>query len=52
MQGFHPPPPRTCYLLTHRIPRTGYEASMELFMDYLDRFLRNEAAAGHLQMLT
>lgn len=48
----NPPPPRTCYLLTHRIPRTGYEASMELFMDYLDRFLRNEAAAGHLQMLT
>ncbi len=47
----NPPPPRTCYMLTHRIPRAGYESCLELFQTYLNRFLREEESAGHLQIL-
>lgn len=48
----NPPPPRTCYMLTHRIPRTGYEPCLELFQNHLNQFLKAEEAAGHLQILT
>ena len=47
----NPPPPRTCYLLTHRIPRSGYEDSIQLFQDCLRAFLSEEAAAGRLTLL-
>lgn len=47
-----PPPPRICYMLTHRILGSGYESCLQIFQDYLDRFLQQEEAAGHLQILT
>lgn len=46
-----PPPPRTCYMLTHRIPRTGYESCLQLFEESLYEYLRQKEAAGHLQLL-
>lgn len=48
----NPPPPRTCYLLTHRILRSGYESCLDLFQSYLDEFLRQESEAGNIQLLT
>lgn len=47
----NPPPPRTCYMLTHRIPRTGYESCLESFETYLYQFLKDKETAGHLQIL-
>ncbi len=48
----NPPPPRTCYMLTHRIPRAGYESCIELFHQYLYEYLKEEEKAGHLTLLT
>lgn len=47
----NPPPPRTCYMLTHRIPRAGYEDCMDMFMQYLERFLKEQEEKGLLEAL-
>ncbi len=47
----NPPPPRTCYMLTHRIPRAGYEECMNMFMEYLVRFLKKQEEKGLLELL-
>lgn len=47
----NPPPPRTCYMLTHRIPRAGYEDCMDMFMGYMSSFLKKQEERGLLEIL-
>ncbi|MDR2819962.1 MAG: hypothetical protein LBB60_05480 [Desulfovibrio sp.] len=42
------PPPRVCYLLTHRQPRSGVKASLELFHECMEATLRKDMPWGTL----
>jgi DNA-binding transcriptional LysR family regulator len=41
-----PPPDRVCYMITHRFPKPGSIKSLEIMLDYLDRFLTGAEQEG------